>query len=153
MSVIHRMPFRGQRELDRALALLTVLDVVQLRGGHVPPLYQSGVYYEREDTEGCYHPLDGGCEDWLSVREVLRQGKGDCEDLCSWRSAELILRGERARAIAGRTPAGWHITVRRGDGRIEDPSRVLGMGGPSPRAVAARQVEVAALRARGERGF
>jgi hypothetical protein len=122
------MPFEGERELTAALALLTVIDLLQKSWFGVPALYESGVRYRREEAKSCWHPISGGCEDWLSAWEVLRQGFGDCEDLAAWRSADLIAAGERARAVPRRTREGWHIVVRRGDGSIEDPSRILGMG-------------------------
>ena len=121
------VPFEGERELVAALALLTVINVLQLRWYKLPPLYESGVRYRQEQEKQCWHPIPGGCEDWLSVAELYRQRVGDCEDLAAARAAELILLGERARAIPKRTRAGWHIVVRRGDGSIEDPSARLGM--------------------------
>ena len=121
------MPFEGERELSAALALLTVVDVLQIRWYGLPPLYRAGVQYRREQAKQCWHPISGGCEDWLSAWEVKRQGYGDCEDLASWRAAELNLAGERARAVPVRTRSGWHIVVRRADGTIEDPSAKLGM--------------------------
>lgn len=137
------MPFEGERELSVALALLTVIDVCQMKWRKLPQLYRSGVYYEREDAKQCWLPMKGGCEDWLSAEQVIAQGKGDCEDLACYRAAELILKGERARAIPIRTRIGWHIVVRRADGTREDPSRVLGMHGAQ-----GRRDEVAALYAR-----
>lgn len=86
-----------------------------------PKLYNSGVFYQRED----------GTEDWLDVGEVLREGHGDCEDLACYRVAELIISG-----IAARPELKWknkgdiflyHILVRYPNGELEDPSRKLGM--------------------------
>jgi hypothetical protein len=58
----------------------------------------------------------------------MRRGGGDCEDLATWRAAELRAVGEPARVIVYRSaPSVLHAVVRRGDGRIEDPSRRLGM--------------------------
>lgn len=125
------MPYEGQRELSAALAFLTVIDCMQLLWHpRIPSLYRSGVRYQREDTKRCWAPRNGGCEDWLTIREVLAQGLGDCEDLACWRAAELRVRaGEPATAVAIRVPrVGWHIVVRRADGSIEDPSKKLGMG-------------------------
>lgn len=89
-----------------------------------PPLYQSGVRYQEEPP---------GVERWAPVGKVLELRYGDCEDLACWRCAELQERdGERATPLVERSwlPAvGWlyHVVVRRADGRIEDPSRLLGM--------------------------
>lgn len=69
-------------------------------------------------------------EEWQNVAELYGAGKGDCEDLAGARAAELrVRRGEPARAIAYRSgPRKFHAVVRRADGTIEDPSRILGMG-------------------------
>lgn len=137
------MRFEARRELDLALALLTVADVHEIGWYKLPPLYRSGVVYAREEAKACWRPTNGGCEDWLSAQMVYEQRRGDCEDLACYRAAELIRRGERARAVPIKTRQGWHIVVRRGDGSTEDPSRMLGMHGDEGRAQ-----EVAALRAR-----
>lgn len=111
--------------IDRMLDLLVQLNVDYLREHpQTPPLYKSGVRYRRE-------PI--GEEKWLTIPWVLKFKHGDCEDLATWRAAELQVRvGENARPIwSGRvTPRGrvYHIQVMREDGSIEDPSAVLGMG-------------------------
>ncbi len=56
----------------------------------------------------------------------------NCEDLACWRAAELRVRGIRARAFFTRDRRSdgttlYHIMVKLPDGRIEDPSRQLGM--------------------------
>ena len=56
----------------------------------------------------------------------------NCEDLACWRIAELRVRhNENARPHITAKKIGnftlFHIMVRRGDGSIEDPSRILGM--------------------------
>jgi hypothetical protein len=99
-----------------------------------PMLYESGVRYTEEAS---------GVDEWLDIPEILyRHAQGlpiDCEDLACWRVAELQVRcGEReARhhitvsdipdAVIGQVVTTYHITVERVDGRIEDPSRLLGM--------------------------
>jgi len=88
-----------------------------LGGDAIPPLYTSGIRYERE-------PL--GAEKWQSAPELLRTRVGDCEDLSCYRAAELRLDGEPATVEVVRTPRGsFHAVVRRADGRLEDPSRIL----------------------------
>lgn len=122
----------GARALDHALEGLVGLATdelllglpQELRGdGHerwFPSLYTSGVRYQREN----------GTERWLVPSQTLAAGRGDCEDLASWRAAELRVSGEdpnaRARVIRS-GPRTWHAIVERGDGRLEDPSRELGM--------------------------
>lgn len=90
----------------------------------IPPLYESGVFYRREPK---------GVETIRDVASVLRLGHGDCAHLAAWRCAELRNRGENARIritwkiAPERGRALYHVQVRRGDGSVEDPSRILGM--------------------------
>lgn len=115
-----------EASLTAALAGLTAFNVEWLRAHpSAPSLYTSGVRYRREGK---------GSEDWQTFPDLLASGFGDCEDLAGALAAELIVSGEDpdARAIARRVREGlWHIQVERGDGTIEDPSRVLGMGASS----------------------
>ena len=89
-----------------------------------PALYRSGVRYKPD-------PI-AGQELFAGVPGIIARGGADCEDLASWRVAELRLRGERARARISWRRRGdtwrYHVTVRRGDGSVEDPSKRLGMG-------------------------
>jgi len=111
--------------LSAMLRALTLIDVAELRThDKIPPLYESGVRYEEEPP---------GQEDWQDVLTCLKLGIGDCEDLACWRCAELQVRfgvmawptfTYRARPSGGFL---YHIQVRYPDGRIEDPSRILGM--------------------------
>jgi len=105
------------------LEALVMVDQLFLRKFHVPPLYQAGVRYQREP--------DDGIEEFASTPKVLVRGYGDCDDLAPWRVAELRNQGERAkiRVQWRKMPNGklYHIVVRRGNGTIEDPSRILGM--------------------------
>jgi hypothetical protein len=93
---------------------------------HTPPLYAAGVRYQNEDPTKGY-------EDFAIIPAIMKRGWGDCDDLCPWRVAELQEQGENAkiRIKWKTTPNGklYHIQVRRADGRIEDPSRILGMKG------------------------
>lgn len=91
-----------------------------------PPLYQAGVRYQQEPK---------GHEDWCDIHHVMRQGWGDCEDLCAWRIAELRQSGVPAKgrlkwfkapSRIGRATM-YHVQVYLPEGRIEDPSRQLGM--------------------------
>lgn len=91
-----------------------------------PSVYAAGVRYQAE-------PM--GSEVWRTLPVILAEGNGDCEDLATARAAELRVAGERADAVAHEVPSGipsvqlLHVTVRRGDGSSEDPSRRLGMVG------------------------
>jgi hypothetical protein len=131
LSVV--MPFGGKPDIDFALQFATAVAIRELRANpQIPLLYRSGVRWVR-DT--CNAPgVPGACERFLSPLQVLREGKkGDCDDLGPWRAAELVTgkggpRDKRARAVAIRSPGiGWHVVVRRGNGTIEDPSKILGM--------------------------
>lgn len=88
-----------------------------------PPLYATHVLYEGEVNT----------EDWQDIPTTFARGVGDCEDLACWRCAELQVQGVAAlpyvtwRQDEGRTI--YHALVRWPDGRIEDPSRALGMHG------------------------
>lgn len=85
--------------------------------GGAPLLYESGVVYRRERA---------GNDDWLTAPQLLEKGYGDCEDVATYRAAELRCEGEPARAIAIRTRRGkFHAVVQRADGAIEDPSLIL----------------------------
>lgn len=89
-------------------------------GPALPQLYESGVVYKNE-------PRDV----WRHAGDVAAEGWGDCEDLSAWRAAELRVSGDDpdARvAVYKSGPSRYHAVVARGDGTVEDPSRVLGMG-------------------------
>jgi len=86
-------------------------------GLELPVLYDSGIVYRRESR---------GHEEWQSAVELLRSMQGDCEDLAAYRAAELRMEGEPATVAIIRTRRGsYHAVVRRADGTLEDPSRIL----------------------------
>lgn len=122
------------RQNSRLLALIVrpfleavvSADQVILATNHVPPLYESGVRYKEE-------PRGQGYEDFAVIPDIIARGWGDCDDLAPWRVAELRQKGEKAkiRIKWNRQPNGlrlYHVQVRRANGQIEDPSRILGMG-------------------------
>lgn len=106
-----------ESDIERILVAQCVRDLAAHR---LPPLYESGVRYQREPA---------GSEMWDSAATVAARGYGDCEDLAAWRVAELRLAGEEGAEVAVvRTgPKTLHALVRRGDGSWEDPSAELGM--------------------------
>lgn len=118
---------RSLADIQRALDVQTLLakaDLLQAKkqGRPVPPIYKSGVRYQRE-------PIGG--ETWLLPSEAWRARKADCEDLATWRAAELQLKGQPARATATQVRPGLvHIYVVGRGGKREDPSYRLGMGRP-----------------------
>ena len=122
MRIAASLRLSSPGELVAALAGLQRAAEVDLRRNAVPPLYESGVTYRRE------RPM---AEHWQLPSQALAAGHGDCEDLSAWRAAELQNAGENAEIVLIRAkPRLWHVAVRREDGRIEDPSRLLGMRGP-----------------------
>ena len=105
--------------LAAALEGLVATNYLILGSGNFPSIYRSGVVYR---------PELAGVEEWRTVPQVIRAGWGDCEDLASWRAAELRIAGVPAQAAVVRTgPRRFHAVVRYPDGQIEDPSRRLGM--------------------------
>lgn len=113
--------------LTAALEGLTAYNAAWLRAHpSAPPLYASGVRYQREEV---------GRESWQTLPDLFESLRGDCEDLAAARAAELQVTGEDpdARAVARHVRPGlWHIVVERGDGTTEDPSKALGMGRKAP---------------------
>ena len=125
---------------------LTRCNVAMMRSRKVPRLYESGIRYE----------LEPETEDWKDCVALLRDLRGDCEDLTCYRTAELRVAGIRAEPWVSWRKTGngawiyhmrvWRPTmdrdlppvlqmngiptvVRAADtGYIEDPSRILGMG-------------------------
>ena len=105
--------------LSAALKGLVAVDRVQMRRRDFPALYESGVRYRREPR---------GSEIWQTAEDMLKTGIADCEDIASYRAAELQLRGELATAhVIKSAPHRYHAVVLRGDGTIEYPSLLLGM--------------------------
>lgn len=93
-----------------------LMHTARVGGGGFPVLYDSGIVYRREVA----------AEDWQNAIDLLRSGRGDCEDLAAYRAAELRCDGEPATVAIKRTRRGsYHAVVRRADGTTEDPSRIL----------------------------
>lgn len=86
----------------------------------LPMLYESGVDFVLPSSHG------GGSEYFALPPVVYAKRTGDCDQLVIWRLIELQAHGEPS----ARCKADWmghavHVRIRRADGRIEDPSRVL----------------------------
>jgi hypothetical protein len=122
------VPVSGALGLEAALEALVALDRVYLRTHpRCPALYKSGVRYLRDADNGTQDTPPS--ELWLTVPDCIALGGADCKVLSAWRCAELRERhGELARCELSRRGHLWHVRVRRSDGSIEDPSRLLGMG-------------------------
>lgn len=125
-DVFIRTTASGPRSFGAILLALYSLDVLYLSARpDTPPLYGSGVRYQREPQAS-----RGVVELWDTVPVVLRQGYGDCEDLAAWRAAELSLQGCFALPVLVEVVPGsgrFHVVVWRSDGGWEDPSARLGM--------------------------
>lgn len=103
--------------------------------GRFPPLYQSGIRFRAEPWAMPTSVLPQ-FEQFCPAPELLRRGWGDCAQLCCYRVAELREGGDEKAKLRfycrtqgdPRDPKRrrwYHVQVRRGDGEIEDPSRLL----------------------------
>lgn len=98
---------------------VVLMGYAEQRGVESPTLYESGITYRREPK---------GSEWWENASDVIgvvARRSGDCEDLAAYRAAELrYYDGEPARVRIVRTSRAFHAVVERGDGSMEDPSRI-----------------------------
>jgi hypothetical protein len=109
------------RTVELALETLAKLSYQQMRRHPLPPLYSCGIRYERERNR----------ERWQTAFETYQRKRGDCEDLAAYLCAQLWIAGEHRAHVHCYAPRPGliHCVVRRADGRIEDPSKRLGMSG------------------------
>jgi hypothetical protein len=126
MIVVARVPAVGRvlglslRELVYALACINAAIMKSGAMPALPPLYQSGVVYGPEPNRG------SGVEDFSDPWTCYHRKCGDCDDLVIWRIAELLFSGERVpRPQVRRAGVRMHVLVRRANGQLEDPSRIL----------------------------
>ena len=101
---------------------LVRLNLYEMRKHRYPALYDTDVIYQRENKRR------GTPERWQTIKDVYRRGHGDCEDLAAIRVAELRRQGIRAVPWFKRRKNIWHVLVKYPSGKLEDPSRILGMG-------------------------
>lgn len=137
-------PDHGRFVLNVLLEALTMINEDWYRRfPSLPGLYDSGttlvtrnIDYMREPIVTNVYGNPESREHWQDVMETRERKSGDCEDLAADRAAELRVRyGIRANAVFKERmlPNGtrmFHIVVEYPDGTIEDPSKILGMGGP-----------------------
>lgn len=114
----------SRRDLKFFLNWFARLQQYLIRTRRLPSIYSLPVRYAREVTAG---GLPGGLENWQTIVAFARSGVADCEDLATARVAELRESGEPAQVRLTHQGRVWHVTVRRADGTVEDPSRKLGM--------------------------
>lgn len=96
---------------------LVILDELQRCPVLPPRLYHSAVRYR--------HP---GKRRWHPINELYDKLEGDCKDLAAARCAELrFYEDEHATPLVYLTGRAhrYHAVVRRENGEIEDPSRIL----------------------------
>lgn len=105
----------------------SIIEAMRKAGRPIPKLYESGIVYKNEPA--------GRPDELLDIPGVLAKGVGDCLHLSCWRVAELRDKGERGAGIRVTVSPHkkgarriFHVTVRRGNGKVECPSRLLGMG-------------------------
>ncbi|MGD9603900.1 MAG: hypothetical protein AB7O21_19570 [Gammaproteobacteria bacterium] len=130
--VVPDLPEALNEALEGLVRVNTKLLLALIKAGKpAPPLYTIGIRYKREPVPR---------EWWQTVSDNLIEKHLDCEDAAGHRAAELRVGGMLAgipypaRAVCKRTgPRSYHAVVEHPDGRIEDPSRVLGMPGPKRR--------------------
>ena len=77
----------------------------------------------------------GGGEHFRDIPRIIENGGGDCDNVAAWRTAELRHLGVAAKPYITwrQRPDGgmtYHVIVLWPDGSSEDPSLLLGMGGP-----------------------
>lgn len=121
------LPSRGElarQAIESAVETLARANVAYLKKHpKTPPLAKANIHYERELKLG-------GAERWQTIPEILKTGRGDCEDLSAWRIAELRVRGYRAKPHVTGKRGKWHIQVKVKYGKktvIYDPSKEMGM--------------------------
>jgi len=120
--LVASVPVRSVQELHGLLAAHVHSCVDDLRRTPGPSVYRSDVRYRVEAP---------GRERWQLPSETRQIGYGDCEDLASFRAADLIVSGEDPGAAVWTyqsAPNVRHCIVKRSNGTTEDPSRILGMG-------------------------
>jgi hypothetical protein len=111
--------------LNAALEATTRLNQSMLRAQEIPS-FERGLKYGIR-----WRPEPPGDEHFDHAKMVMGRKWGDCDDLAPWHAASLRNSGEdkQAKAIVVKSgPKRWHAVVKRGDGRIDDPSKRAGMG-------------------------
>lgn len=89
---------------------------------------------EPHRIESVLQLLDG-VEEFLDLPTLYKRGQGDCNELVPVRVAELWRAGVLASPYLTKQPGQggglvYHAVLRWPDGSLEDPSLILGMGGP-----------------------
>lgn len=115
---------RSQNSMLWILEAIVQVNILFLKEyPHTPALYDAPVRYEEEKH---------GIEEWQDIPTTLEKGVADCEDLATWRAAELRMMNVDAHPFLRWREVGddlrYHALVWLPGGKIEDPSRAMGMG-------------------------
>lgn len=96
--------------------MVSINEAVLRANPETPRLAESGVLYDPNPAK----------EHWSTALDVIRDGRGDVEDLATWYAAELRLRGEKA-TVGLRGVVGKWLTcvVIREDGSEEDVTKLV----------------------------
>lgn len=123
MYIVARLPSSGRAlaaDMRRVLPVLADCYAAHARAGHpLPLLANSRIQFRNEPAAGV------GVEDWADPWTVLQRGWGDCDDLVLYRLVEWRLRGYPATVSVIWQGNGFHVRIRRPDGRLEDPAEYL----------------------------
>ncbi len=135
---------RSERAMHFVLHALCCIDYEYLQSFRVPPIYRSGVRYDNPRA---------GKKEWFDVGKCMEEKLGDCKDLACWLVAEHWMKGIRSRPYiryrtkhyvdaSGRRKrfSLYHVLVQLPNGKLEDPSRVLGMGQNEWEPMESRQI-------------
>jgi len=113
------VPLPAMEAAVEGLVLVNLAILDELQSAPIPPprLYQSAVRYRRP-----------GKRTWHTIADLYDLLEGDCKDLVGAACAEYrFYDGEHAVPIVYLTRRAhrYHAVLRREDGSIEDPSRIL----------------------------
>jgi len=142
---LHLFPDESERASSqkRVLVLLESLTLINQfyleEHPETPLIYKSGIEYKLPAQFGAGE-AEGGVpgysgEVFRDIPRIIENGGGDCDNVASWRAAEIRHRlGVAAKPYITwrRRPDGgttYHVIVIWPDGSSEDPSLLLGMGG------------------------
>lgn len=111
--------------MNAALEAVTLANIPHIEAGKVPPATMAIRGGAR------WRPEPPGDEHFDLARTVVRRKHGDCDDWAPYWAATLRASGvdpEATAFVRKSGPTRWHAVVQRSNGKIDDPSRMAGMG-------------------------
>lgn len=123
--------FQGRQDKDisyevmeAAVEFLVRVDQAEIKRYNLPSLYKTGIVYEHSEPRH-----DTAWKDAISAYDT---GLGNCKVLAAYLIAWNRNRGIRCKPFLVQTindddTQDWHVAVEYADGRVEDPSKRLGM--------------------------